>query len=332
MSESQCLFIGALSFEERCPAAFIEMSSTTRVNRSIFLDYGNDATFGSVASDLRNANWEHISSLAKSSKIQCNRYRINPYSVYDLETYLKREIAHQPIHIDVTCMTRVHTLAVARFVASLDSPWSISYSNPLSYGPIRTSADGRGWRDTLVLPIGSTPSFKNEGLALGILLAGHEAERTAIAFQEFEPSAGLIIKVIRANRPEIEKVTSSVNQNLFDHLGRVRLGGPKADILERDSPFRHWNIRKFDMSERPNEICASLHQLVEAAKTLESPILVYPFGPKLVVFEVIYYLARTYPQMSWIVCPLAQTHSLEYSDGVQNTIVQESAIWTSVIA
>lgn len=301
------------------------------MNRSILLDYGGDATFGSAASELREANWDTISSLAKSRHIRTDRTRINPYSVSELQDYLKQEFAGHSIHIDLTCLTRVHTLAAARFAALIDSFWSVSYSSPLSYGPIRASADGRGWRDTLVLPIGSNPTFRNEGLALGLLLAGHEAERTAIAFQEFEPSAGLVIAVRRANRPEIERVTSSANQNLFDHLESVKLGGPRAEHLDKSSPFRRWNKQTVDISELPDGIITSLRPLIEAAKQLASPIIVYPFGPKLAVFDSIYYLAKVYPEMSWFVCPIAQTHSLEYSDGVQNTIVQESLVWSSLI-
>jgi hypothetical protein len=61
-------------------------------------------------------------------------------------------------------------------------------------------------------------------------------------------------------------------------------------------------------------------RLLETARALGVPVVIYPFGPKLMVFSALYIARRQYPEASWMVYPVARTHSINYSEGILRTV------------
>ncbi len=330
-------FLAALSFEERCSAALVDWQrQDDRSARSaVFFSYEDRATPDLEATVARESNWARIVDFAESASLPVLRRRLDPYSIGDFENYIAAAAEEaDEILIDLSCFTKPHLMAAARAVLRLDqaTAWSVCYSSPYSYGNLNAPAARGGWQDTLVLPLGNDPSLTNQGMALGFVLAGMEADRTAIALNELEPASGLIVFSRRHDRPDLQRVTIANNSLLLAHLRELRMPGPQG---RRILPYFHsggWEVDKLQLEIITAEIGRCLGRLVTAAESIGSPIILFPFGPKIAVFLASLYLAREYPNSSWAVYPIPKTHPIDYSDGVRNVEWYEGSMVLEVLA
>jgi hypothetical protein len=326
-----CL-LGALSFEDRCSASLATWRNENAgaVRSAVFFSYEDRATPDLEANVVREANWRKISKIADSESIQISRSAIDPYSMGQLETHISAAAAEaDEVAIDLSCFTKLHLMAVARAVLRLEGriTWSVCYSSPFSYGNLNAPASRGGWQDTLVLPLGDDPSLANQGMALGLLLAGMEADRTAIAMSELEPASGLIILSRSEDRPDLQRLTLANNALLFAHLRGLRMPGPLGKRILPYFPSGGWETDKIRTKDVVRDMTGCLSRVVTAAEAIRAPIILFPFGPKIVIFLASLYLAQHYPGGSWAIYPIAKTHTLDYSDGVRSTAwYKESAI------
>lgn len=315
------LLLAALSFEDRCVGAFRSAVNAGRRFESIFFDYAGKATPEEAASYARYQNWEKIQELAAREGLPVARQRIDPYAMGPLERLVRhRALQCDSVVVDISCLTRPHVLAVAQALLATDTAWTIAYSVPFSYGDLNARASHGGWRDTLVLPLGPDPSFSREGVSLGILLLGHEADRAAIALTEIEPATGIAIVACRRDRPDVHRRALAHNESLLEHLTRLRMPGPLGLDVLPFFPSGGWETSRIYFESLAEDVAAAAARVLRAARALNAPIVLFPFGPKLVVFLFAALLARTYPQASWAVYPVARTHPLNYSDGIASTI------------
>ena len=315
--------LAALSFEERCAASLKSWQNDVAVTRSaVFFSYEDRATPDRRASVIREGNWSRIKELAGYAGTPVSRNRLDPYSMGDLESRIRTasEDADELV-IDLSCFTKVHLMAIARSVLKVGAriPWSVCYSSPFSYGDLNAPTARGGWQDTLVLPLGDDPSLTHQGMALGLMIAGMEADRTAIAMSELEPASGLIVLSRSQDRPDLQRLTLANNSLLLAHLSELRMPGPQGKRIIPYFPSGGWEIEKIHTENVVAEIAQCLRRIVTAAESIRSPIILFPFGPKIVAFISSLYLARHYPAASWAIYPIPKTHPLDYSDGVRAT-------------
>ncbi len=326
--------LAALSFEDRCSASLLgwRNENAGALGSATFFSYEDRATPDFEANVAREANWRNICKIADSKEIQISRYPIDPYSMGPLENHICAAAAKvDEVAIDLSCFTKLHLLAVARAILRLQgkTSWSICYSRPFSYGNLNAPASRGGWQDTLVLPLGDDPSLANQGMALGLLLAGMEADRTAIAMSELEPASGLIILSRSEDRPDLQRLTLANNALLFAHLRGLRMPGPLGKKIVPYFPSGGWETDKIRTGQVVGDVARCLSRVVTAAAAIQAPIILFPFGPKIVTFLASLYLARQYPGASWAIYPIPKTHPLNYSDGVRSiTWYKEGAITT----
>lgn len=313
-------FVGALSFEDRCVGALHGLGSRGRRLNGVIFDYGSEATPGSEAAEMRQRSWGRVSALCSQYDWNLERVSVNPYSVGDVRTLIEALAVPEQgrLVVDITCMTKAHVLGAATALAGEDRDWAVSYSKPQVYGSVGTSHQA-GWRGTLTLALGRDPSFHNQGLALGLLIPGAEVERAYIALEEIESSAGVIASVKSQSRPDLHLATAAGNRNLYDYLGKQRLAGPKVE----ESGFidvwgaRSWVHRDIRETRVASDIFTTVGHLVESAKMLGGPIVLYPMGPKDAVFTAGLALSMLYEEASWAVYPVLVSHPLDYSEGVR---------------
>jgi hypothetical protein len=315
--------LAALSFEERCVASLTEWgnSNSGTLSSATFFSYEDRATPDFDANVAREANWRGICKFADSRNIQISRCAIDPYSMGPLESHICAAAANvDEIVIDLSCFTKLHLMAVARAILKLqgDTTWTICYSSPFSYGNLNAPASRGGWQDTLVLPLGDDPSLTNQGMALGLLLAGMEADRTAIAMSELEPASGLILLSRSEGRPDLQRLTRANNELLFEHLRGLRMPGPLGKKILPYFPSGGWEIERIRTEDVIRDVTRCLGRVVTAAHAIRAPVILFPFGPKIVTFLASLYLARHYSGASWAIYPVPKTHPLDYSDGVRS--------------
>ena len=284
--------IAALSFEDRATCGVVELAD--RIQELVMLDYGSPATPGHTTRRAREQAWNKVGDIGKRTSMSPTRLEINPYSMRDLEDAILAPSPATHTYIDISCLTRPHVVAAARACTELTAQsrrWSVVYTTPLSYGNLNSVTSGFGWRDTLVLPLGREPSASNEGVSVGLVLLGQEAERLQIALDEVEPAAGYAVHVVRDDRPDLYRRTIASNELVLRHLRSLRMPGRRADAIR---PF---------------------------LPSLGAPVFLYPFGPKVSGFAAALMLATEYPEASWCIYPIAVTHPLDYSEGCSEVAV-----------
>ncbi len=314
-------FVGALSFEDRATCGLGHL--VDQLTDVVMLDYGSRATPGQEARTAREGAWNTVVEVASRASITPSRVEMNPYSMRDLEDKIL-DWRGSHTFIDISCLTRPHVIAAARACVELSrhgANWSVAYTTPVTYGNHTQRVPGFGWRDTLVLPIGRDPSASNEGLSLGLIILGQEAERLQIALDEVEPAAGFVIHIIRRDRPDLYRRTLASNELVRRHLQSLKMPGERAHAIRPMFPSLGWVERGLNLEDLFASLSEVVNTVVSAARAATAPIFLYPFGPKVSGFAAAMMLATRYPEASWSIYPIAVTHPLDYSEGCSHVSV-----------
>src|SRR5438067_2657796 len=316
------IFWGALSFEDRCVGAFQELIQERHIDHAVFLDYAGESTRNLAAKAARDAHWTELTNLGDRYGVQMERERINPYSMGDLHRWAIARLS-QPMNLtlDLTCFSRVHVLAFAQALTGVGAAidWHIAYTLPLSYGRLDSTSAYVGCRDTLVLPLGLNASLENEGVAIGILALGHQAGCATLAMAEIEPAAGVMIVCCYPGRPDLHRVVYDKNGHLISYLTMLRMPGDAETTLKDYIPSAGWQLAELTLDDGIAGLRAILQPAIHAALALEGPVVLYPFGPKVVVFLIAFAQIQAYADGSWAVYPVPTTHPLDYSEGIGAT-------------
>jgi len=200
-------------------------------------------------------------------------------------------------------MTKLHVMALAAAVAEWpkDIPWVVAYTVPENYGHMGKSGRTPGWRDVIVAPLADTAALKNEEQGRGLIVPGHESDRLIVALAEIEPSSGVILVADTPKRPDLRMLSERVNQKILRQLTRKRLGEWITNVV---------GLAAF------SELAAVMGTQIRRASSEGAPILLFPFGPKSLIFSVALQLASKYPESSWFVYPIPFSYDLDYSDGI----------------
>jgi hypothetical protein len=337
------VYLGALSFEPRATEGFRRWIAdperdSGRASVVVMLDYGGSATSGIEAARLRAHIYDEVISIGAARGLTISKQASLPYSSRSLWAALDELSLSSAdrIQLDISCMTRMHAMAAGVYFARHvdDMEWSIGYTTPASYGHLDDSTSSGGWRDTLFIPLGRDASLKNQGMALGLLICGHEAARAAVALEEIEPAAGVIVSVTNRDRPDLHRLSAERNKVVTDHLLSLRMPGPRAASLLKSFTSDGWELETVALETRLKDIAAVVRQIHAGASQIEppAPIVLFPFGPKNVTFDAAFLLSSWYGTQSWAVCPIHRSHSVDYSDGVDETFITSCSEYRTVLS
>jgi len=302
------LWLGALSFEDRCTES-LRMLAEERLalGTAMLLDYPTIVRPVTEDQERRSKNRRVFHRLAFDiCPVPIEERRVDPYSFQGFQDLLREPKSAFTV-FDITCMTKIHTLALAATLsqAPADREWAIAYSIPENYGDLAGTNKTLGWRDILIAPLAETAVLFNETHSRGIIITGHEADRLIVALGELDPSGGLIIVADSPQRPDLRILSQRRNQKIIRQLTSARRNAWQQVVVPLAATAA---LKEF------------LAREIELAAQHQAPILLFPFGPKPLVFLAAFELASHYPSSSWFVYPVPVAYDVDYSEGVSKTI------------
>lgn len=311
IKDSGLIWLGAISFEERASTSLVHLSQAGyHIECAFLLDYQSGAKLDEAATAQRELVRSDMLAVVQSG--QCRRtieVPLEAYSFAELEKMLDTVVkdAAVPVVVDISCMTKLHVLATASCVTRLATTRNlrIAYTRPETYGFVAGALfHDTEWRDVLMAPFAESGTLFNESGSRGVVLLGHEAERLMVALGEIEPSGGCLIVASTLGRPDLAELARLRNGRLVNKL-----------MAAGANVWRHVEI---DFHDQPRLVDA-VAQEVTSAKNAGAPVLLFPFGPKLVVFIAACELAARYSTSTWYVYPIHGGYNADYSYGAVAT-------------
>jgi hypothetical protein len=183
-----------------------------------------------------------------------------------------------------------------------DRRWAVAYTMPENYGDL----DGMGtWKDVIVAPLAEPAALLNEAHGRGVIIMGHEADRLSVALAELEPPAGAVVIANNPRRPDWRATAVRKNKSALARL-EAATEGP-------------WERADVNVSD-PGALARLVADQVHRAREHKAPVVLFPFGPKALVFAAAVQLCTEYPEGSWFVYPVPSGYDVDYSEGVGQTL------------
>jgi hypothetical protein len=317
--QQEFFFVGVVSFEERSTAwAKYLHENQALPSQSYLFDYATIAEPVDIDMNQRSKCRDiFMKSLSNCDSIPSIIETPNAFAMNRMQEDVERvfsESAGKPLLVDISCMTRVHLLSMVTATRKLHfrpSDIYFCYSIPESYGP--KSSNRFGWKDVLFLPIGVRRLFHREGLGRGIILAGYDGERLSIALTEIEPASGCLIYSKSLSRPDFVKRAREANKVVERRLSNLRM--PRTSTIP--SECDKWTTEVVDSYDF-GKLLEAVKPQVSQAKKEESPVILFPFGPKPVTLALALALHDWEVGEAWAVYPIPEKFSVAYSSGVDD--------------
>lgn len=305
---SATLWIGAISFEQRCLGGVMTLREAgAHVKAGIAIDYSTNMTPREIGEVRRQEHWLQMQGAADGViRGRFERTAVEPYSYSDIQRSLKEVTDKQQpdtVVIDVSCMTKIHALAIGSWLVThcQSANIIISYTSPLHFGNLVEMDRRMGWKDIVIIPLVDNAELMNEYASRGIIVLGHENDRLIVALSEMHPSGGTIVTPWAPRRPDLRVVANRNNRKIVKEL--EGLGGGR------------WISREARLSE-VDGLMEMVDREVGLAAKKEAPLIVFPFGPKLLLLAISYRLRQTYERRTWLVYPVPTGYDVEYSEGI----------------
>ena len=305
------VWLGSLSFEERCKGSLIELDENMlKIDMGFALNYST--TLSPILEDQvqRKKNWQYFESLDNKVFAQhIKQYPISSHSFQELQQCLDGILLETKANLflfDVTCMSKIHTIALAAYLANAESDfnWVVGYTIPENYPNLDISSKAPGWKDIIIAPLAETAWLFYESHSRGIVLPGHESNRLVVALAELEPSGGLIMIADTPRRPDLRLLSERNNKKIIRQLTSMRSRNWLTEIL---------SLEDFDL------LASRVASEIKMAHKFDAPVILFPFGPKSLIFSAAYHLCCEYPEASWFVYPIPSSYDVTYSEGIQKT-------------
>ena len=297
-------WVGAASFEERSVGSLrILASEGARVQELVILTYETETNPLSEGEARRRENLDELDSLAGALGVTTvSRRPVNPYS-YGAAQRLFSEVLGVGTLLDVSCVTKVHSLAAASVLADTSRRITLAYTVPQNYPGVGRRRKGDGWRDIIVAPLARTARLFNENRGRGVILLGHEADRLIVGLAEIEPAGGSIVLAISESRPDLGELARRRNEKVVRQLSSMRTADWALIPVLRDDLAR---------------VVAIVMQNVSLASQYAepAPVILFPYGPKPFIIAAAFELARCYRENSWFVYPIPRSYDANYSEGI----------------
>lgn len=310
-------FFGVVSFEKRCTTSAQNLVSNGLVpTEACFLSYKTRAFPEEINSFSMEANKRDFFRILENSCKLETPDPLNPYSInilrYQMDKLLS-ECSSSFYLIDISCMTRIHLFAIALLVATNKIDYSkvaFCYTCPQSYSLHKRGSIG--WRDTVLVPIGKNRTFRREGHARGLVMAGHDSERLSIALSELEPASGLLIFAETPRRPDFLQRARESNRTISKRLLTLRM--PRPFSSKETVSFDQWSEKFVELTSF-GQFYSLIDPEIQAAINDEGPIILFPFGPKSLTLASGILLATTNNLNAWAVYPIPEGYPANYSTG-----------------
>jgi hypothetical protein len=299
------LWLGTISFEDRCIGSVkAAKDEKCRFGGGMAFEYRTTVHPAREDQERRakNRSWlqRNCPDVFKTEPlfVPTDAYALHSFHKVLLDDIFLRGLDF--LIIDITCLTKLHTLALASFLARRQQPfkWVISYSIPENYGTDMLVPE---WRDVIIAPLAETAQLLFEDQSRGIVVTGHESGRLLVALSEIEPAGGSVIIGEMPGRPDLGNLSQRYNKNILRQFTQMR--------------SHQWTTIKsriFDFAR----IESLANSEIERAKGSKAPVILFPFGPKPLLFQLAYVMAKEYPESSWFVYPVPSAYDVNYTEGI----------------
>lgn len=310
------VWIGAVSFEARCVGSVRQLiDNGYRIDRAVAFDYPTSLLPRSDGELNREFNRRDLHGLLGSA---LELRVMHPYRYAEFVGELLRiwnevfsETESVTLVVDITCLTKIHTIALAYWFYSTQGRVILAYSQPELYGNPSRNTWGHGkWTSTLLVRL-SLDSTEPYSSTTAIAILGHEGDRLRLALNEAEASEGLVVRIIPQDpASRLLQVSNVQNAWLF---------------VEIENGIRQ-NFSVLSVGSRElDALGKSVAVVARVAKERNSRVVLCPFGPKPVTFSVAYLCLTMYPENTWLSYPIPLSYDPEYSSGYKYTLWIDSA-------
>jgi hypothetical protein len=305
-------WLGASSFEGRALGSLTSLQAAgCQVLGCTALEYGTAVTPRELGERQRAYNRRQLREMQPHN---LTFTRVHPYRYYEfLRVFaeLQEQLRHKPdVHmvVDVTCLTRVHTLALVYYLEAEGSVCDVTlaYSRPEMYGsPTRNIWSKRDWTTVLLSRLDVDSTHRHSG-SDAIVLLGHEGDRVRLALNELTAVNALVVKADDVMPPGDDAVATSEIQN-------ARL---LADIQKGILPYTLVTIGIEDADVLVREIST----FARDARDEGHRLVLCPFGPKPLVVAAAAAALRAYSEAVWMSYPVPASYDAEYTLGYRDTM------------
>jgi hypothetical protein len=307
-------WVGAISFEDRCVSSLDALRREgARVSNVFALDYGK---VSHLLGNGRQSRRERQMDMEYSSKRLMANWNLVPVDAYGyssiksaMKNVLERIGPSSPLIVDITCMTKIHVMAIASLAPSAPNDIIIAYTSPDNYAP--QGREHAQWRDIIIAPIAGSASLFNETFSRGIIITGLDAGRLVVSLSEIEPSGGIVIYPHTPERPDFLSSNRSLNKRIVSQL----------TVNQRS---RSWSTAQMRLNDFES-LKGRIQSEIVLARRQNAPVILFPCGPKALVFAVAVTLAEEYGDGSWFVYPIPSFYDPGYTEGAASTL------WTKLI-
>jgi hypothetical protein len=315
--EQEPLFITCASFErERCLAA-LEYSRAVRWECSIIVNFTSSTD---SEGELRKRETAQLLSHALSAVDAAGLSRqitVSPQDYHGLCFQVAEELARRGIDVrlrevtvDISCFTRIQLVFLLKAFMELGvHRIRLLYAATTSYRTVASSSQRltRGSFYPLPVPVRPSNARKLGGFRrLGIVLLGHEGQRTMSAWRRLDPEETLLVFPLSENR-RLMQVCARENQFLLHPTS-----APSASISTVEAHY-------MDTRGIYNQLVSRLEHLPIA----EYRISIIPFGPKpLLVGALLAALSVPQLDLAMMYC-VPKGYNSELSRGVEGLYYQD---------
>jgi len=311
------VWVGAVSFEQRCLGSLGVLASLgLTLSAAMVIDYPTEVIPVTAASKKRRVHWAKMRDtvMRMAASDQCwSPAKIHPYRLGAFRGALQRLLCQEASRtsrswiVDITCLTKAHTLALASWLVATRGTRPdviVAYTRPEQYGtPARHRSMSGRWVDTVLAPLELNPQKFLEK-ANGIVLLGHEGARLSMALAQLAPLNAVVFLSRTTDREDLQIVTRAANARL---LGEVERG-------ERSG----WSVQQVDTQD-VETVETVTKKFVSQSVTEERRVVLYPFGPKPLVFAAGVAALATKVSAIWYCYPIPKAYDVDYTIGVGST-------------
>lgn len=302
-----------MSFEDRCVTCLEFLQSRNQVARGFLLEYGTVVRPVKSARDKRAQHENHIVDLFNKGRVQWERHSLFPYRMAEMFHYLSevedkcKSEGLSRLVIDMTCMTKIHTVALSEWLVEREPPRDIQISlaatPPRQYG-WQQAYLGRTneYREVIFAPVG--PALADvtqkdwQPVVDVIALAGHEGARLRLAMSVLEVAMGLGV---------IADSTSASDASVISRL-------ENADFLSDARANRNgvWDLLEVGRT-RVEDIDRVVCDFMKRGKS--DRLVIVPLGPKPLIVQSFVSALTSRVRSVWVSYPVPQGYSVGYSIG-----------------
>jgi len=316
------VWLGAVSFEERCVASAADVGRRrVGLQAAYVVEYPTKAGSKKADTEKRRTHSKKIEAALRQAGTTGQRRVLNPYRLSDFRNLLDECSSqiepgrYNGLIIDITCLTRLHVLALAGWLKSggaTHAVW-ICYVTPQQYGAPERHRTRRGrWLNVLVAPCRYEPRAWSDD-SMGIVLLGHEGARTSLAIKQCEPSKALVILSTNSRRRLLEVVSRVANAALITDIRRgARQGWALAELPALDVMRVQEEVRSYLRDNKVQRVETYLPENLEGM----TRVVLYPFGPKPTVLAAALAAMELGQERVWYSYPIPALYDLDYTMGI----------------